>query len=167
MDTHFEFAYRPRIRTLLLAIVFFGLGALFLVHLGETNAQGLLIDGAIELSPENATRFYYVMAALAGVFVVLGSLGIAELVFSPEKPVLRLTPDEIIIPPFLFRREARIIRYRDITKLSWQRVGTQKIMTIRHGDRKRADLNSAWFANEASYQQVVLFICARTGTVYR
>jgi hypothetical protein len=157
MDLPLEFPYYPRIRTLALIVVTFALGGMFLEHLGETNTQGLIVHG-IELSPENATRFYYVLTALAGIFVVLGLLGILELAFSDAKPVLRLTADEIILPPFLFRRDARHILYRDITGLSWKRVLTQKILIIHHGDRKRADINSAWFKDDASYEVVVQFI---------
>lgn len=161
MDDQIEYPYHPSIKMLVLAVIGFAAAGLFLAHTAETNDQGLIIDRVIELSPQNATIFYWVLASLAGGFVAIGLLAMAELSFASEKPVLRLTRDEVIIPPYLFRREPRNILYRDITSLSVRDVGRQQFLYIHHGDRKKAPINREWLPDKAAYAAVVGFIAEK------
>lgn len=158
MDSYLEFHYRPRAKGLLLGIAFFGPCTAVLAQEARTNDRGLIIDGLIEMSTAHATIFYWVLAALSAGFVLISILGLMELMFSPEKPILRLTPTEVIIPPYLFRREARTVLFSEITGLTDQTVQKQRFLTLRYGDRKKASINHSWLPDDAAFQTVLQFI---------
>lgn len=161
MDDQLEYPYQPSIKMLALVVIGFAATGMFLANIANTNDQGLIIDRAIELSPHNATIFYWVLASLAGGFVAMGLLAMLELTFASEKPVLRLTRDEVIIPPYMFRRDPRNILYRDITGLSVRDVGRQQFLYIHYGDRKKAPINREWLPDKAAYAQVMGFIAEK------
>ena len=161
MDSYLEYRYQPRVKTLVLTVGFFGACTAILAHMAMTNDRGLILDAIIEMNAAHATIFYWVLACLSGGFVVLGLLGAAELLLSPEKPFLRLTPQEVIIPPYLFRREALTIPFSDIVDMSEIVVQKQHFLTLRYGDSKKIQIKYDWLPDDAAYQQVKLFIAQR------
>jgi hypothetical protein len=142
-----EFPYRVRWRTILLSGGFFGLCAVVLAHRADTNDRGLIINGIIELEPDSATTFYWVLTLLAAGFVVAaGFMAVHRLTVTQR---LVLGADAMTVPASRWSSETRSIAYRDIRQMTLERMSGQTYMTIRHTGGKFVLVASMLPSNEA------------------
>jgi hypothetical protein len=115
---------------MLLAVAFFGVAALGLARAAIKNDRGLIIDGLIALSQGGATIFFWVLAALSGVFVAVGLAGMLAGRSTPR--FVRLTPAELSAPKNGFARQPTSVRLGDIHDVYVQEIKRQRMLTIRH-----------------------------------
>jgi hypothetical protein len=164
MDTHLEFPYKPKAHVMLLVAGFFALCGAVLAHVAQTNDRGLLLWHVIHFETEGATVFYWVLAGISGIFVLLGMLGFARSVFATEPQVLKLTPEEIIVPPSLFRFENQQVRWRDVTRITLQEVNGQHLLHLHHGDRKKLTIARSILPDRSAWDTVLAYAASKTPT---
>jgi hypothetical protein len=130
MNDTLEFPYRPNVKRVLLAILFFGACAAVMARAAVTNDRGLILNGLITLSEHGATIFYGCVAGASALFVVAGAWGL--LAGRNTQGFVRLTPSEISAPRNGFAKEPTVIRLGDIQGLRVQTIQRQRLITIRH-----------------------------------
>lgn len=125
------FPYRPQLRPLLMACLFFGGGGIFMAHQAATNDRGLVIDALIHLGRDSATLFYWGVAAVSGIFVLLGLATLAAGLSTTR--VITLTEEGITAPRSVFARGLSTIRFSEVRNLALRQVRQQRFLSIRHG----------------------------------
>ena len=125
-----EYDYRPKWTVILLGVLFSAMACLFFVDKARTNARGLLINGIIELSPSQASVFFWILAGTSAAFVAACAFLIAF--WSNTRQRIALSATSLIIP--LSRWSAREISvdYGSITALKTTQVGRQKFLKVSH-----------------------------------
>ena len=146
-----KYKYGQKLRTAIFAVLFFGICTIVLIYKAQNNDQGVIINGLIELSRENATIFYWVLCVFSLGFVLTGLftlyLGLRYKYF------LILKPDLIIIPPVGFRRKTTVIKYADIINIKETQVNNIKFLTLYHKTGKRAIISNL-LPKKAHFQEV-------------
>jgi len=121
--------YRPRWTPLIFGAVFFSFCAAILAWQAATNERGLILNGIITLSPHGASAFYWVLAGLSSLFVMLEVvLAFARIRGSA---FLELTADTLVIPRGFAGRKFRRIPYAEIVAISEFSVTGTKSLGIR------------------------------------
>jgi hypothetical protein len=121
---------------MLLAILFFGGCGYFAVHDAQTNTRGLVINGIIELSPANATLFYWGLTVFSGLFVLGGIWGLVAS-FASSKELI-LTETTLTAPGSMWSRHPKIVRVSDIMHLETQQIQRQRFLYVYHPGGKLA-----------------------------
>jgi hypothetical protein len=127
-----EYPYKPRPRTMLLVVLFFGAAAAMMTDAALGNDRGLIINGIIRLEPHGATIFYWCVAGLGGAFVLLGLAMLVVGLTSDGR--LRLTPTEISAPRRAFGRTTTTIPLADIQAIRVHAVNNEHFLDITHGN---------------------------------
>src|SRR5262249_39049867 len=94
-DIEREYEYKPKWTGLLACGGFFALCALLVAHRAYRNDRGLIINGIIELSPDNATLFYWALCALSIGFVLL-SVPVRELKVEHSESVVSVCVSSVV-----------------------------------------------------------------------
>lgn len=124
------FDYRPRWTTIALAGALFGANSLILGAKANSNDHGLIINGIIVLSKSGATTFYWVIAALSAVFVVVAMfLVFVRLTISQR---ISLTPTSIVLPKSRWSAKLVDVPHTDILNLSATEVYGQRFLKIEY-----------------------------------
>src|SRR3974377_1058219 len=103
-----RYPYKPNSGKMALVILLGAGCAAFFVHLAQTNDRGLIIGHTIELSPDDATIFFWCMAALFGLIVL--PCVYALLIGLTSSKELVLTETELTAPANIFSREPEAVR---------------------------------------------------------
>lgn len=133
MEKEITFVYKPKWKSLALAIVFFTVCAIALFHKASNNDRGLIIEEIITLSVSSATIFYYVLSAFAVLGVVFGVIGI---VTSRKIKYLIFTETEIRIPPVGIQKKESIIPIKEIISLNETNISGQVMLYVKTKKRK-------------------------------
>jgi len=128
-----DYKYQSTWKGTLMGVLFFVPCTIVLACKASLNDRGVILSGLIELSPFQATLFYWLLATLSAGFVVLGGIMALELLFIQRR--LTLSDRSLIIPATLFT-EAKTLFYSDILSLSPQSIGNQRLLTIVHRQGK-------------------------------
>jgi hypothetical protein len=115
-----EFPYRIRWRSLLPVFVFFGGGGVFMSYVASTNQKGLRLFRVIELDPEDASVFKWLIAAGCFAFVALGVVLALQRLFWPMRIVF--TPEGIIVPRRQLSWSEILIPYSEIRRVGMYRA---------------------------------------------
>ena len=122
-----RYRYVPRLRSTLLAVLFFGVALVFYVWRAAHNDRGLIINGLIELETSGATTFYTVLAAASAGFVAIGLWAIAAHFRAPSYLVL---DDAALSIPSRFGRKPRCVPYASIRGVELLNVQGQSMLKI-------------------------------------
>ncbi|NLD98690.1 MAG: hypothetical protein GX640_02355 [Fibrobacter sp.] len=129
-DIHIS--YRPNKIIFLFATLFFGLCCWGMSYAALTNDKGLILNGIITLSVQNATIFYWCFSALAAGFVVCG---IVLLVLSfVSKNEIVISSDCLIAPKNSFSKKMITVNFKDINGVEIQAIQKTRILNIYHVD---------------------------------
>ena len=148
MEKEITFVYKPKWKSLALAIVFFTVCAIALFHKASNNDRGLIIEEIIKLSVSSATIFYYVLSAFAAIGVIFGTLGIVS---SRNPKYLVFT--EIRIPPVGIQKKESVIPIKEIISLNETNISGQVMLYIKTKQNK-AVIQRSMLENKAVYEQV-------------
>lgn len=153
-----RYPYKPGPLRMLLVILFFGVCGYFLAQVAQTNTKGLLINGIVELSPDNATVFFWCLAALSGAFVLAGLLGLVAS-FTSSKELL-LTENTLTAPAAMWSRHPKVIRVSDITHLETQSIERQRFLNVYHRGGKLA-ISASLLPNGAAFDELCAELASR------
>jgi hypothetical protein len=154
-ERSYTFAYRPHAGMLVLAVLFFGAGALFMRHLAVTNDRGLVINGIITLGVGGAKIFYWSLAGVCAAFVVAGIFFGIPQIFIPRNVILE--PDAITVPGWGLSKKHYRIPWKEIEAVV--RSSHQKYVFVRiiHGGRKYA-INSGMLPSNSDMETIERYI---------
>ena len=142
------FRCRPSPKVMLLGGLFFGACAAVLGHEASTNTRGLILNGIIELSPSGASTFYWVLAALSTLFVlVAGWMIVTTLVHGV--PDVVLTNEGISFPVGFPIKRPFTLPYSEITRLSQSEVSGQRLLML-HTAAKKHHIVLNWLGSRDS-----------------
>src|SRR6266581_421134 len=130
MEAEREYPYRPRWVVIILSGLFFAACGVVIGIEASGNDRGLVINGVIELGPDAATKFYWVLCACSVAFVVLSMfLAYHRIAFRQR---LAFGPTSLIVPASRWSHAETEIPYRDIERLSAARISGQRLLYIQH-----------------------------------
>lgn len=151
MNRELKYLYRPKWTTMLFVVLFFGVCTAVLFLKARANDRGLIINGLIELSPENATLFYYVLSGVAILFVLMGIMGIYSA--TADEKYLVIKGNELVIPPVGFVRKE--FRMQLDKPYSYQEIDVrrQRILKIKSEGRSATIVRSL-MENDTQFEEV-------------
>jgi hypothetical protein len=150
-DTEREFEYKPRWTTILACGVFFGLCAVVLGIKAANNDRGLIINGIIELGPDGATLFYWVLTTSSIGFVAVAILIAYHRLTYRQR--LAFGVSSLIGPTSRWSRQEREIAYRDIRELSTITISGQRFLYITHLGGKYT-IAASLLPSKAAFEEV-------------
>jgi len=153
-----EYEYKPKWALILLCSGFFGICAVVLGLKAFKNDRGLNISGILELSPENAKGFYWVLCWLSVGFVVAaGVLAVTRLWLRQR---VAFTQSSILLPRSRWSSEEIVIDYEAITGLSTSAVAGQRFLHLRHRGGKQT-ITASLLPSKAAFEEVCELLTAR------
>jgi Na+-transporting methylmalonyl-CoA/oxaloacetate decarboxylase gamma subunit len=158
MNGEIRIPYRPKIIIFLLGIVLFGYGSVHMVSLAATNERGLILNRIIELSPQGATIFYWVISVVGIVFSALAILAILISIFSKREIVI--TDNEITSPKSAVSRKDITVKFSDIEEIKLQSIQSTKILTIKHASGKLS-ISSSMLPSTTHFEKLVLLLSSK------
>ncbi len=153
-----EYEYKPRWKPIVLGIAFFGLAAVFLGSEAACNDRGLIINRFIELGPEGATVFYWVLTACSVGFVAIGVLLAHHRTAYQQRLVFGTAA--VTVPASRWSREEKVIVYREIRKLSTATVGSQWFLYVLHPSG-RYTITASMLPSTESFEEVCELLAAK------
>ena len=124
------YPYRPQTKRLVFALAFFGLGTPVIAYDAMTNDRGLILDGLIHLSRDNATIFYWALAAACGLMTLVG---VATLIRSAlVTRTITLTATSLSSPRTIFSSGVFTVSFSDVQSLTVQQIRRQRFLAVRH-----------------------------------
>ncbi len=106
------YTYRPDAAKMLVGVVLFGLGAVFMPLDALTDHKAILIDGFIYLAPDQATILRWLVAGLCAVLAGGALLALGMALFSDHR--IRAGDEAIEMPKSMFSPQVATIPYRTI-----------------------------------------------------
>lgn len=150
--------YKPNKIIMILAIAFFGACAGFMADIAANNDRGLILNRVIELSPQNATIFYWVIASASMVFVVVGFFALVKSFFTNREIVI--TETSITSPKSALSKLDVTVNFSDISNVTIQTIQRTRILNIKYSGGKLSILNSM-LPNKAAFEELVSQVQAR------
>lgn len=154
-----EYQYKANPIGIWIGIPLFGGGAYFFGNMALHNESGLIIDsGLIRLDSAGATNFYWGLAALAGLVLLIGLIAWV----SPK--TIRLDDQAITLPhgwlgPFVMSQTIRV-QYSDIKGIYERqyRYTTSLVLSTKSANYL---INASLLPEPAAYDSIKNFIAAR------
>jgi hypothetical protein len=150
-----RYSYNPRWRGILAGAVFFGGCSAFMAHEAIHNGVGLIINGIFRLGPEAATMFYWCIAALGGMFVLMALLLTVRRIANPQ--VLVFETDAFLLPHGFLQTHISRISYTDIQDVSEVQVSRQTFLYITAYGR-RFTITASLLPDTSSYVAIKDFL---------
>jgi hypothetical protein len=129
-----EYEYRPRWTTIVLCGFFFAACALVIGRQAARNDRGLILWRLIELDPDEATTFYWVLTAFSVGFVAVAALLAYH--WTAYRQRLAFGPAALIVPAWRFSRRETEIAYADVHGLSTRTINGQRFLDVIHAGGK-------------------------------
>jgi hypothetical protein len=153
-----EFAYHPKWTTILACAGFFGLAAVVLGIKAANNDRGLIINGIVELGPEGATVFYWVLTAASMGFVAAAVLIAYHRLTYRQR--LAFGRSALIVPAWRWSRQEKEIAYQDIRELSTATISGQRFLNITHRGGKFT-ITASLLPSKAAFEEVRELLAAK------
>jgi len=128
------------------------------------NERGLIINGLIHLEPSGATIFYWCMAALSAVFVVVAVPAFFVGLLSSQHVIL--TSTEISAPKFGFSGKATVVKLSDIKSLSVQEIQKERFLNIQHANGNLS-INASFLPDKAAFEELCSTLAERVSVQAR
>jgi hypothetical protein len=158
--TEREYPYRPSWTVIVFVGGFFALCALVLGGRASDNRRGVIINGIIELGPDGATRFYYVLCAASVGFVVVSIVMAYHRLAFQQRLVFGTAA--MTVPLSRWSRATKQIAYRDIQGMSITAVSGQTFLYVHHVGGKYTIVASMLPSQEA-FEEVRALLAAKIG----
>jgi hypothetical protein len=155
MELPRQYSYNPKWWLILALALFFGACGALAVNKATHNSVGLIINGIIELGPAGATAFYWVMAALAGLFVLMAILLALRRIANPQ--TLELGTEALRLPHGFLQTKTALIPYAEIDGVSETEVNGQTLLHVAANGR-RLTVAASLFQDTDSYLAVRDFL---------
>lgn len=152
-----EYKYRPKWTMIVLCAAFFGWCAAVLGTAAANNYSGANILH-IELGPDGATTFYWVVTAISGGFVAMAAFLAYHRVTFQQRLVFN--PAAMTVPASWWSREEKEIAYRDIVTLSEARIYWQRFLYVTHPGGKYA-IRAFMLPSKAAFAEVRVLLAAK------
>jgi hypothetical protein len=153
-----EYEYRPKWTMIVFCAAFFGLGAGVLGFKAASNDRGLIINRVIQLGPDGATVFFWVLTACSVGFVVVSAcLAYHRLNFRQR---LAFGPSALVVPVSRWSREEKEIAYQDILGLSEATISGQRFLYVTHPGGKYT-ITASMLPSKAAFSEVCELLAAR------
>jgi hypothetical protein len=153
-----EYPYKPSWMTIVCLGVFFGLCSVGFGYLASNNQRGLIINGLIEFSPENATLLYWLLWFVCVSFVVLAGVVAIMRVVLPQRVVV--TQTALILPKSRWSSEEISIQYQAIISLATSEVSGQRFLHVAHSSGKHY-VNSSFLPSKAAFEEICEMLAKR------
>lgn len=150
--------YKPNFLMLLFVIVFFSSCALILANVALNNDRGLVLNRIFEFSTQGAALFYWCLTGAAGIFVILGVIGVIFGLTSKNEIIL--TENKITAPKSGISKKLISINYSDIKDLSVQSVHKQKFLNIFHQGGKLT-IPQSMLPNKQAFEELIALLSAK------
>jgi hypothetical protein len=158
-----EFDYVPRWTSIVWAATLFGLSTVVLGYKAASNDRGLIINRVIELGPESATVFYWVLTILSGGFVAIAVFLTYRRVVCGQRLVLARTT--LTIPASQWSRKEKEIAYAHIHGLSETTVNGQRFLNLEHAGGTDT-ITASMLPTMAAYEEVGKLLAAKVGEAH-
>jgi hypothetical protein len=129
-----RYPYKPGPLRMVAVILFFGAGAVFLGYTALNNTQGLILERVIQLSPPEATAFFWGSAVFSGLLALAGVSGFVS-AFTSTKELI-LTDTELLAPASMWSRGVKPVRLSEIVRLEKQSVSRERFLNVYHSGGK-------------------------------
>jgi hypothetical protein len=149
------YEYEPKWTVILLSGVFFGLCAVVLGIKAATNERGLILLRIIELGPQGASWFYWILTACGVGFVAIAALLTYHRLTVRQRLVLGATA--LTVPASRWSRTERDIAYRDIFELSTNAVSGQRFLVLKHAGGKCV-IAASLLPSQAAFEEVCALV---------
>jgi hypothetical protein len=150
-----EYDYKPKWTHIVFCALFFGLGAVVLGVKAASNDRGLIINGMIELGPDGATMFYWILCMCGVGFVAISAFLAYHRLTLHQR--LTLGPAAVIFPESRWSADEKVIAYRDISALSTDRIHGQQFLYITHL-RGTYTIMASMLPSKAAFDEVCEFL---------
>jgi hypothetical protein len=146
-----EYAYRTKWTMIVICALLFGPCTAVLGTKAANNDRGVIINRLIELGPDGATAFYWVLTAIgAGLVAMAAFLAYHRLTFDHR---LVFGPAAMTVPASLWSRAEKAIAYRDIVELSGAAIDGQRLLYARHAGGKYT-IDASLLPSVAAFDEV-------------
>jgi len=152
-----EYEYRPGWTTIVFGGGFFALCAAVIGSKAAHNERGLIINRIIELGPDGATSFYWVLTALSAGFVVLATFLAYHRVTCHQRLVFGRAA--MTVPASRWSREKKEIAYSDIVALSETTISGQRFLYVTHSGGKHT-ITASMLPSKAAFAEICEFLAA-------
>jgi hypothetical protein len=147
-----RYLYRAKAWIALLGWLLFGGGAVMFIYKALNNEVGLIIDGIIELSPSNATIFYWTFAVFSSVFTFFMLILLYDFLFGEKKYII-VYEDRISLPAGFRQKKVKEFYYNEIVDMTEINMGRQKFFEIKTTNDK-ANFGLSLMPNKAAYEEL-------------
>lgn len=132
--TEREFLYRQKWTTIAFAALFFGVCAAVLFMVADDGGRRLVINGVLELSPQESVVALRVLGTLSLGFVALAGFSAFMRVKFRQRIVI--TDPGLVLPWSRWSSREVEVPYGDIVSCAVQNVGGQRFLKIDYGTGK-------------------------------
>ncbi|MBE7463852.1 MAG: hypothetical protein HS116_10135 [Planctomycetes bacterium] len=153
-----KYEYRPKWALIILSGAFFGLGTAVLGYKAANNDRGVIINNIIELGPEGATTFYWVLAAISAGFVATTVFLVYQRVAFHQRLVFG--PAAMTVPASRWSREEKVIAYQDISALTETVVSGQRFLYVMHPGG-RYTIAATLLPSNAAFAEICALLAAK------
>jgi hypothetical protein len=153
-----RYPYKPKLWVMLLAGLFFAGCAVILGGVARSNDRGLIINGIISFEADGATTFYWILAGVSALFVVVAVFAASRALTSQQELVI--DGRAISAPKRGTSKVILTVPFANITDLRIMQVASQKFLTIHHSDGK-LEIVRDMLPRKADFETVVELVEAR------
>ena len=147
-----EYDYKPSWFSIFFNAIFFGACAAFLGTVAAFNDRGRVFFGIINLSPDSATIFYWVLCSLSIGFVAICALLAFHRLMHPQR--IAFTSEAIILPKSRWSSTETAINYNDIASLSGTKVSGQRFLLVFRADGRRFTIAASHLPTRDSFDEL-------------
>lgn len=153
-----KYAYKPKVTTMILGVIFFGVCSAVLYNEAATNDRGIIIDRIITLDAWQATIFFWGLCGASVVMTLGALLGIVKGMISTHNLVM----DDLTIrfPKSGLSDVLVTIPYRDISDMTMVQMRSQRWLRIAYSGKK-VNLNRSMLPNNAAFDRVCTVLAER------
>ena len=144
--------YKPNKIIFIVAMAFFGICAGFMAYVAATNDRGLTLNRMFEMSTQEATIFYWVIASAASAFVVIGALALINSFLSKREIII--STSSITSPKSGFSKIDVTVNFTDITYMTIQTIQKTQILNIDHSDG-RLSIPNTMLSSKQAFEELV------------
>jgi hypothetical protein len=154
-----EYVYQASWRMILLGVGLFAPGAVILGFRAANNHRGLIIDGVVPLSADQATVFYWGLVVVSVVFAAFALLKAVQRLTGPPGRIA-FTHSALIIPKMRFGHGELAIPYGSIISLRMLTVRRRKFLRIRHAGGN-SNLSEGYVESNSVFAEICTLLSER------
>ena len=150
--------YKPNTILFIFVILFFGACAGIAGNEAISNDRGLILNG-INLSPQQATLFYWFIAGSSLLFVLAAVVTLVKGIGSNREIVI--SDHSITSPKNGLSNTDITVYFCDITNMRIVTVQTTKILTIDYSGGKSLSIPNSVLPNKQAFEELILQVQTR------